>query len=145
MATVKELMTTDCVSIAPTTSVQETANLMRDHDIGFVPIVEGKQLVGVVTDRDIVIRCVAENKPCSTPVKDVLSGQIATIAPDASIEEAAKLMAKEQIRRLPVVEQGRLVGILAIGDIAVDRMHDEKAGKALSEISESEQTLAGIH
>lgn len=145
MATVRELMTTNCITVTSQNSVLDTSIKMKDNDIGFIPVVEGQKLVGVITDRDIVIRCIAENKQCSsTPVKEVMSEQIAMISPETSVEEAAKLMARQQIRRLPVVENGNLIGVVAIGDMAVDNMHDEKAGKALSGISESERTLAGI-
>lgn len=144
MATVRELMTTNCITVNSENSVLDTSIKMKDNDIGFIPVVEGQKLVGVITDRDIVIRCIAENKQCSSPVKEVMSKEIATISPDTSVEEAAKLMARQQIRRLPVVENGNLIGVVAIGDMAVDNMHDEKAGKALSGISESERTLAGV-
>jgi len=143
MATIREIMSTDCVTVAPQSSVFDAAAKMRDHDIGFIPVVEGKKLVGVITDRDLVVRGLAERKPGTATVNEVMSRQVTTVSPQMSVEEAAKLMANEQIRRLPVVENGELVGVVAIGDLAVREKHDEKAGKALSEISVSEKTLSG--
>ena len=142
MATIKQIMSEDCVTVTSQNSILDTAMKMRDHDIGFIPVVDGKKLVGVITDRDLVIRGLAENKPATAPIQDILSQQLTTISPETSVEEAAQIMAREQIRRLPVVENGELVGVVAIGDLAVREMHDEKAGKALSEISESEKTLS---
>ena len=137
-------MTKDCVTVTPQDTIVNAAMKMRDLDIGFIPVVEGRRLVGVITDRDIVIRCVAEKKPDTTKVSEVVSQNLVTVTPDTTVDEAAKLMAREQIRRLPVVENGNLVGVVALGDLAVRKMHDEKAGKALSEISESEKTLSGV-
>ena len=142
MATIKQIMSEDCITVTSQNSILDTAMKMRDHDIGFIPVVDGKKLVGVITDRDLVIRGLAENKPATAPIQDMLSQQLTTISPETSVEEAAQIMAREQIRRLPVVENGELVGVVAIGDLAVREMHDEKAGKALSEISESEKTLS---
>ena len=144
MALVREIMTKDCVTVTPQDTIVNAAMKMRDLDIGFIPVVEGRRLVGVITDRDIVIRCVAEKKPDTTKVSEVVSQNLVTVTPDTTVDEAAKLMAREQIRRLPVVENGNLVGVVALGDLAVRKMHDEKAGKALSEISESEKTLSGV-
>jgi CBS domain-containing protein len=142
MAKVREIMSTECVTVAPTDTLFDAANKMKQHDIGFIPVVEGQKLMGVVTDRDLVIRGYAQKKPESAMIRDCVSSRLSTISPDADVEEAAKMMAREQIRRLPVVDNGNLVGVLAIGDLAVREMHDEKAGKALSEISESSKTLA---
>lgn len=144
MALVREIMSKDCVTVTPQDTIINAAMKMRDLDIGFIPVVEGKKLAGVITDRDIVIRCVAEKKPDTTKVGEVLSQNLVTVSPDTTVDEAAKLMAREQVRRLPVVEHGELVGVVALGDLAVRKMHDEKAGKALSEISESEKTLSGV-
>jgi len=144
LALVREIMSKDCVTVTPQDTIINAAMKMRDLDIGFIPVVEGKKLAGVITDRDIVIRCVAEKKPDTTKVGEVLSQNLVTVSPDTTVDEAAKLMAREQVRRLPVVEHGELVGVVALGDLAVRKMHDEKAGKALSEISESEKTLSGV-
>lgn len=139
MKTVKEIMTTDCITAAMQDNLYELAVMMKNNDIGFVPVVEGKKLMGVVTDRDLVIRGLAEKHAGSTEVAKVISSEVQTIEPTASVDEASELMARYQIRRLPVVENGDLLGIVAIGDMAVrDRFADE-AGEALSRISEQDQ------
>lgn len=144
MAAIKEIMSKDCVTASPSETIFDIAAKMKNHDIGFIPVVEGKKLIGVVTDRDLVIRGLAENKSGSAQAKEVLSQPLTTVSPETSVEECAKIMAREQIRRLPVVENGELVGVVAIGDLAVRELHNEKAGQALSEISESDRTMAGV-
>ena len=134
---VKDLMTKDCVTATLLDNVYELAVLMRDHDIGFVPIVDEKKLIGIVTDRDLVIRGYAAKHPGSTAVSDVMTTDLKTIGADTSVDEAAKLMANNQIRRLPVVENGNLVGIVSIGDLAVREIFANEAGAALSGISQA--------
>lgn len=136
MQTLREIMTRDCVTASKQDSISDVACKMRTNDIGIVPIVEGKRLVGVVTDRDIVIRGVAEQISGNEPVERVMSENLQCATPDMTVEEAAKMMANEQIRRLPVVENGELVGIVAIGDLAVRHDLEDEAGEALSRISE---------
>ncbi|MBD0379320.1 CBS domain-containing protein [Paenibacillus sedimenti] len=133
--TVKDIMAKDCVTVTLQDNVFEIALKMKQHDIGFVPVVEGKKLIGVVTDRDLVIRGYAEKRSGSAAVEQVISKDVTTITPDTTVDEAAKIMAKEQIRRLPVVVNGELVGVVAIGDLAVRSIFDDEAGEALSEIS----------
>jgi CBS domain-containing protein len=140
--TVRDIMSKDCVTVTLQDNVYEIALKMKQHDIGFVAVVEGKKLIGVVTDRDLVVRGYAEKHSGSTAVDQVITKDIATITPDTSVEEAAKIMAKDQIRRLPVVENGELVGIVAIGDLAVRGSFEDEAGEALSKIS-SDKTLVG--
>jgi len=119
--TVRELMTADPRTVEPTTSTVEAAQIMREEDAGRVPVVEGDQLVGIVTDRDIVLRVVAEARdPRTVTVGEIASRQLVTIDPEQSVDEAARLMAEHQVRRLPVVEEdGQLVGIVAQADIAL--------------------------
>lgn len=133
--TVREIMSKDCVTVTLQDNVYEIALKMKQHDIGFVAVVDGKKLIGVVTDRDLVVRGYAEKHSGSTAVEQVITKDIATIDPNTSIEEAAKIMAKNQIRRLPVVENGELVGIVAIGDLAVRGSFEDEAGQALGKIS----------
>lgn len=140
--TVRDIMSKDCVTVTLQDNVYEIALKMKNHDIGFVAVVEGKKLIGVVTDRDLVVRGYAEKHSGSTAVDKVITKDIATITPDTSVDEAAKIMAKDQIRRLPVVENGELVGIVAIGDLAVRGIFEDEAGEALSKIS-SDKTLVG--
>jgi CBS domain-containing protein len=139
--TVKEIMETDCVTVSLQDNIYEIALKMKQHDIGFIPVVEGKKLIGVVTDRDLVIRGYAEKNSGSAPVKDVMTDNTTSIKPDTPVDEAAKMMAREQIRRLPVVENGELVGIVAIGDLAVRGKFEDEAGEALSQISIDKQPV----
>jgi CBS domain-containing protein len=111
---------------------------MKQNDIGFVPIVEGKKLVGVVTDRDLVTRGYANKHSGSTSVTEVLTHHVQTVESDITVDDAAKLMATNQIRRLPVVENGELLGVVSIGDLAVREIFVNEAGDALSSISEHE-------
>ena len=137
MKTVKEIMTTDCVTVTLQDNVFEIAAKMKQNDIGFIPVVEGKKLIGVVTDRDLVIRGYAEKRSGSATVNDVMSEKLVTITTETTVDDAAKLMAQEQVRRLPVVNNGQLVGVVAIGDLAVRDWYDDEAGEALSRISVS--------
>lgn len=136
--TVKEIMTKDCVTVTLKDNVYEVALAMSKQDVGFIPVVEGKQLIGVITDRDLVVRGYAQKNEGSAKVEKVMSKDVTTIKPDTTVEEAAKLMAKNQIRRLPVVENGNLVGVVAIGDLAVRDKFEDEAGNALGKISEKE-------
>jgi len=135
---IRELMTTEVETCAPNDSLQRAAALMSDLDVGIIPVVEnGRKVSGVITDRDIVVRAVAKGMDVNTQqVSDCMSPSVVSVAPDATADEASKLMADHQIRRLPVVENGKLIGIVAIGDLAVIGIHENEAGRALSEISE---------
>ncbi|AGA58323.1 MAG: CBS domain-containing protein [Thermobacillus sp.] len=136
--TVKEIMSTNTVTATTQDNIYECAVLMKQHDIGFVPIVEGRKLVGVVTDRDLVIRGYAEKHSGSTSVTEVMTKDIRTVPSSMTVDECARLMADNQIRRLPVVEDGELVGVVAIGDLAIREIFVNEAGDALSAISEHE-------
>ena len=134
---VQDLMTRNPCSIDADKSVTYAAKMLRDEDVGLAPIVDGDRLVGTVTDRDITIRVVAEGKdPESTKVKEIASINLVTVDPQHDLEDALKLMAKHQVRRLPVIEEGgRLVGLVAQADIA--RSGDEKqTGRVVEEISQ---------
>jgi CBS domain-containing protein len=135
---VSEIMTRDVQTAQPDTTVEEIAALMKEEGIGAVPVLdEDGELAGIVTDRDIVVRCVAEGKDASeSTVDDIVSEDLSTIEPDADVREAVQLMAGRKIRRLPVVEDGELIGIVSLGDISV-KIEDERAtGEALQEISQ---------
>ncbi|PLC15399.1 CBS domain-containing protein [Bacillus paralicheniformis] len=129
----KDIMTTNAECCEPSAPIAEIAGKMRDYNVGSIPVCENGKLTGIVSDRDIVIRCVAENET-DAAARDIMSTQMVTGRPDMSAEEAGDLMAEHQIRRLPIVEDGCLVGIVALGDLSVSHA-DEKAGEALSEIS----------
>jgi len=134
--TVQEAMTSNPTAITPETTVQEAARLMKSEDVGALPVVEDGRLTCVVTDRDLAIRGLAEGTSPQTPVRDVASKDVATIDPQQSLEEAARLMAEHQVRRLPVVEEdGRLVGMLAQADVA-KAGHDTLTGEVVEKISQ---------
>jgi CBS domain-containing protein len=137
---VRDAMTENPRSISASASVVEAARLMRDDHIGSLPITDDEKLVGMITDRDITTMVVAEaTDPNTTSVGDVYSRDLISIEPDKGLEEAVQLMARHQIRRLPVVENGRLVGIVAQADIAL-RENEKKTGELVEAISEpSEQ------
>jgi CBS domain-containing protein len=134
---IRDLMTTNPATVSPDDPVIEAARIMRDEDVGIVPILEGDRLFGTVTDRDITIRVVAEGTNAqSTPVREIASTQLVTIDPGQDLEEALRLMAKHQVRRLPIVEEdGRLVGIVAQADIA-RAGEDAKTGEVVQQISQ---------
>jgi CBS domain-containing protein len=117
-------------------NVYEVAVKMKELNVGAIPIVDENKLVGMITDRDIVVRGVAEKHPGSTKVEDIMSSKLVTISPDATTQEAAKMMAEHQIRRLPVVEGDNIVGIVSLGDFAIREKTDDQAKEALTEISE---------
>jgi CBS domain-containing protein len=137
MTQVRELMTKKPRTLRPGDTAVEAARLMRDEDAGIAPIVDGDRLVGVVTDRDIAIRVVAEEKdPRATKVADAASDNLVTVDPDQDLDEALRLMAQHQVRRLPVVEEdGKLVGILAQADVA-RKVDPTRVGEVVEEISE---------
>ena len=133
---VRDAMTADARSIAASASVVEAARLMREQDIGSLPITDDEQLVGMITDRDIATRVVAEaSDPNQTPVGDVYSRDLISVEPDDDLDEALRLMARHQVRRLAVVENGELVGIVAQADIALGES-EMKTGALLEAISE---------
>ena len=139
---VRDAMTQDPRSIGASASVVEAARLMREQHIGSLPVTEDERLVGMITDRDITTRVVAESAvPEATSVGDVYSRDVISVEPDKDLDEALKLMARHQVRRLPVVENGRLVGMVAQADIALKE--NERTGElveAISEPSEGERS-----
>lgn len=134
--TLREIMTTDCSTVTLKDNVYEAAVKMKQEDTGFIPVVDGNKLIGVLTDRDIVVRGLAEKREGSAAIKEVMSNKVVSVTPETTVDEAAKIMANEQIRRLPVVENGNLVGIVSIGDLAIRSNFEDEAGAALSQISE---------
>jgi len=137
---IQELMTRDPRCVSPDASVSEAARIMKDENVGIVPVVEGgsRRLVGVVTDRDIAVRVVAAGRDGSTPVRDVMSaGEIATVRPEDDTDRAMDTMAREQVRRIPVVdERGTLVGIVAQADVVRKAPNDKKSERTVEQISE---------
>ena len=133
---VRDAMTEDPRSIAASEPVVDAARLMREQHVGSLPVTDSEKLVGMITDRDITTRVVAEAAdPKETSVEDVYSRDLISVEPDNDLEEALRLMARHQVRRLPVVENGRLVGIVAQADIAL-RENEKKTGELVEAISE---------
>ncbi|MDR5659004.1 CBS domain-containing protein [Serpentinicella sp. ANB-PHB4] len=133
---VREIMTQHVSSVSSQSAIQDVAKQMKDLNVGSIPVCDNQnQPVGIVTDRDIVVRGIVENLDTTTSVDNVMSKELIYVSPEAHVHEAARLMSENQIRRLPVVENGQIVGIVAIGDLAVRNIYVDDAGKALSDIS----------
>jgi CBS domain-containing protein len=133
--TIQDAMTPNPTTIGSETTVQEAARTMKSEDVGSLPIVDGDRLVGVVTDRDLAIRVLADGKGADTTVGEIASKQVVCVDPQQSLEEAARLMAEHQVRRLPVCEEdGKLVGIVAQADVAKSG-HDALTGETVQQIS----------
>ncbi|GAB3459165.1 CBS domain-containing protein [Streptomonospora sediminis] len=119
---IREIMTQPPYTVPPQTTLYEAAVIMRDKDIGDVVVTENDTVVGVLTDRDIVVRCVADGADCAqATVGDALSGRLAVIGPRDSIDDGVRIMREHAVRRLPVVEENRAVGMVSLGDLAVER------------------------
>jgi CBS domain-containing protein len=133
---VRVVMTPNPRTVSPEQSVVEAARIMRDEDVGSLPVVEDDRLVGVVTDRDIVVRVIAEGRdPSSTSVGQIESRDVVAVTPDQDLDQALAEMARHQVRRLPVVEGDRLVGGVAQADVA-RKADEEKTGEVVEQISE---------
>lgn len=143
---VKDIMTPDVKTVSSTDPIKKAAQIMKEVNCGSVPVVDHGQVVAMVTDRDIATRVVANGKGADTPVQDCMSRQVVTVSPDTEARHAANTMAENQIRRLPVVDGKKLVGILAIADLARKNIYVSESGHALSDISEpSQQSNAVQH
>ncbi|MEG6520367.1 CBS domain-containing protein [Desulfotomaculum sp. 1211_IL3151] len=133
----KDMMTQNIATVSPQQSIQEASQLMSQHNVGSIPVVENGRCVGIVTDRDIALRAVSQGQsPSSTTVQSVMTAEVVTGSPEMDVHEAANLMAQRQIRRLPVVDNGSVTGIVALGDLATQNIYQNEAGQALSQISE---------
>jgi CBS domain-containing protein len=109
--------------------------MMRDEDVGSIPVVENDKLVGIVTDRDLALMVLGEQRPFNSPVRDYMTNRPETASPDTTIHQAAQTMQTHQIRRLPIVEGDRLVGIISLGDLAVETQSDDLKVETLEEVS----------
>lgn len=139
----RDLMTSDVRTCKPDDALSHVAKTMADLNVGSVPIVDGQKVVGIITDRDIVLRAVAHGKDIrSTKAHECMTQPVTTASGDTDAHAAADLMAQKQIRRLPVVDGDRLVGIVALGDLATEQIHIDEAGQALSDISAPAQPEA---
>jgi CBS domain-containing protein len=133
---IRDVMTPNPRSVTANDSIESAARIMRDEDTGAVPVVDNGRPIGIVTDRDIVIRAVADGGQLNRPVRDIVTSSVISATPDMSTRDAAQLMSEHQVRRLPVVENDRLVGIVSIGDLAVKEGRDSRIGDTLQHISE---------
>lgn len=133
---VREAMTRDVRLVKPGQTIRDAAHLMAELDIGALPVEESDRLVGMITDRDIAVRAVAQDRGPDTPVSEVMSREIKYCYEDQSIDEVTQNMGELRIRRLPVLtREKRLIGILSLGDLAIDETAQDEAGEALGGIS----------
>ncbi|NLO39946.1 MAG: CBS domain-containing protein [Ruminiclostridium sp.] len=142
---VRDVMTKSVATIRPEATIKEAASIMQQHNVGSIPVVDTNGLVGIVTDRDIVVRNIAAGQdPQSTPVKNVMTSQVTTVTPDEDVHAISQMMSTRQIRRVPVVENQRLVGMVSLGDIATTGATNMEASEALTEISKPSKPLKTI-
>jgi CBS domain-containing protein len=136
---VKQIMTTDVSTVAPNDTVTKAASIMEQLDVGSVPVTDGNRVIGIVTDRDIILRGVAKGGNSNQKISEVMTSDIKYATPDMDVHTVADIMAENQVRRLPVVDKDKLVGIVAIGDLAVENIFENEAGEALHTISMEER------
>jgi CBS domain-containing protein len=138
---VRHAMTEAPTTIRPDMNAADAAGMMRSEDVGSIPVVEGGALVGIITDRDIVLRVVADRRdPMEVPVADVMTSSPITVSPDMRLTEARELMQQHKIRRLAVTKGDELVGMLSLGDVAWSLASTREVGEALRAVSESKAT-----
>lgn len=133
---VREIMTKDIASLKSDDSIERAAQLMKQYDVGCIPVCTQDKVIGVVTDRDIAVRNVASGQDNNRRVCDIMSKDLVVGNPEMDVKDAARLMSDRQIRRLPIVENNSLVGIVALGDISLEPSYQNSAEKALKNISE---------
>ena len=134
MQTIAEIMTTDVEVVRPEETLRDAARAMADLDVGSLPVCDGKKLIGMITDRDITVRAVAEGKSSDTPVSEVMTDEVVWCSESDSVDEVLQKMSDAQVRRIPVVDEDRqLIGIVALGDIALEE--DDAVDETLRDIS----------
>ena len=136
---IRDVMTPNPKCVTEKDSILEAARIMRDEDTGVVPVVDGKKVIGLVTDRDIVVRSIADGKDATNMrVQEVMTKNVRSVREDGTVDEALDLMSRAEIRRVPVVNQSNeLVGIVSLGDIATNANRDGKVGNTVEKISEA--------
>lgn len=134
----KDIMSRDVEVIHPTSMLQEAAGKMKTLDVGSLPVCDNRKLVGILTDRDIAVRAVAAGRdPKRTPVSDAMTPELVFCFEDQDVKEAAKMMERYQIRRLPILDRSQqLVGIVSLGDLAIETDNERMSGQVLEEVSE---------
>jgi len=141
MILVRHAMTESPQTAGPDLNAADAAALMRDLDVGVIPVAEGDELLGLVTDRDLTLRVLAERKdPAAVRLGDIATKAPVTVSPDEKLSTAREVMSEHRIRRLPVMKGNRLVGILSLGDVALADASERAVGEALEDISESPST-----
>lgn len=134
---VKDIMTKEVATLNPEDSVAQAAQFMKQYNVGSIPVCDGEKVIGIITDRDIALRSVAEGENSkSQKVREIMSSNPVTASTDMDVHDAARIMSERKVRRLPVVENNNLMGIVALGDLAVESKLSDNAGNALSNISE---------
>lgn len=134
---IANIMSSDVKVIPPDAPIRDAACQMRSLDVGSLPVCDGQKLLGMITDRDITVRAVAEGRDAGTPVREAMTPNVTYCYADDDVQQAVKLMEEKQIRRLPILDRNhRLVGILSLGDLAVLGHNDRMAGEALEQISQ---------
>ncbi|MCU1230658.1 MAG: hypothetical protein JWO97_3542 [Acidobacteria bacterium] len=135
---VRDIMTANPSTVSEKDTVRDAARIMADQDTGVVPVVNGRRIVGLITDRDIVVRLVAAGKdPASANVREAMTTSVRSVNEDSSVDDALRMMSNAQVRRVPVVNSNdELVGIVSFGDIATETNRDSRVGQAIEEISE---------
>lgn len=132
----RDIMTKNVRTAAPAATLRDVAIMMREGDMGAVPVVDGGRLVGIITDRDMVVRALAEGKAPDSPIAEVMTAQLFTVAPDDFVFEAIRLMGDKQVRRIPVISpDGSLAGIISMADVALESEDDIQIAETLEEIS----------
>jgi CBS domain-containing protein len=132
----KDIMTKNVACVQPDETVARAAQMMKQYQCGSIPVCRGSKIEGIVTDRDIALRCIAEGKDANqAKVCDIMTASPATGSPEMDVNDAAKIMSEKQIRRLPIIENNSLVGMLSLGDISTEPGEKECAGNALNCIS----------
>ena len=141
---IKDVMTKSVETVRPDQTLQEAASRMKSLDVGPMPVCENDRLVGMLTDRDIVVRAAAEGRDVrTTKVRDAMTSDVVVCSEDDDVKDAAKKMKDRQIRRLVVVDgQKRVAGIVSLGDIAVDTSDEKMSGRVLEEVSKPTRTTA---
>ncbi len=134
---IKDIMSTDIAALNPEDSIEKAAQLMKEYDVGSLPVLNRQKVVGIVTDRDIALRSAAQGATSSRQsVGEIMSSNPTVGNPEMDVHEAVSIMSQKQIRRLPIVQNDRLVGMVALGDISVEPILQDNAGEALKNISQ---------
>jgi CBS domain-containing protein len=134
---VKDIMSKTVANLNPEDTVDQAAHLMKEHNVGSIPVCSSEKVIGIITDRDITLRSVADgNNSTTQKIRDIMSSNPVLGNPEMDVTEAGRIMGEKQIRRLPIVENNKLVGIISLGDIAVEPNLQDKAGHILSNVSE---------